>query len=161
MIYLAETKTNVIFSNIYLVIHRFHLLSNDQILIEKFRRDFRDSQFVEVMLRRFATVYKPRSSIVANASKYVLEYELPGIKKEDLSIDCTGEKIIVKGQKNVPAEHSSMKILRNERTFGQFERMFSLPPDSDVDNIEAQLSDGVLTVSIPRGTSKKIQITIK
>ena len=55
---------------------------------------------------------------------------------------------------------SSMTQVRSERTFGNFERIFELPEEADVENIDARLRDGVLSVTIPRTVGKKRQVIV-
>ena len=112
------------------------------------------------MLRLYSKIYKPRSNIYTNISKMVIEYELPGVKKDDISIDCNGTHLIMKAKKKPTKGNSessipaSMTQVRSERTFGNFERIFELPEEADLENIDARLHDGVLSVTIPRTIGK-------
>ncbi|KAK8887099.1 hypothetical protein M9Y10_038135 [Tritrichomonas musculus] len=113
------------------------------------------------MLQTFSKIFKPRSNIYVNGLKMLIEYELPGVKKDDISIDCNESHLILKAKKRPTHEKSSeLTQVRSERTFGNFERIFELPEEADLQNIDARLSDGVLSVTIPRKPSLKRQVVI-
>lgn len=67
---------------------------------------------------------------------------------------------VVKGTKNDP--FTDVKTVRNERHFGSFERKIKLPEDAGVENIEANLGLGVLTITVPRrgGEDKKTHVKV-
>lgn len=96
----------------------------------------------------------------------IIEYELPGVKKDDISIDCNGTHLIMKAKKRPTKKDPDSSIpepitqVRSERTFGNFERIFELPEEADLENIDARLRDGVLTVTIPRNLGRKRQVVV-
>ena len=113
------------------------------------------------MLKFYSKIYKPRSNIYVNTAKMIIEYELPGVKKDDISVDCNGTHLILKAKKmpNIK-EFDSINQVRSERVFGKIERIFPLPEEADLEHIDAHLSDGVLTVTIPRTFGKKLQVKV-
>lgn len=91
--------------------------------------------------------------------KYIVNMEIPGIKKEDLDISIKDNYLIVKGSK----EKSEEKTLFNEFHYGSFERFFKLPKNANIDDINAFTEDGVLKITIPKKAedipkTKKIEI---
>ncbi|WP_457607700.1 Hsp20/alpha crystallin family protein [Nitratifractor sp.] len=94
---------------------------------------------------------------------YYIEVDLPGVKKEDISIDVKDNVLTISGERKVEEERKNDEFYRVESFYGKFERSFSLPEDVDADKIEAEAKDGVLTVRIPKAQSvdkapKKIEI---
>ncbi len=94
---------------------------------------------------------------------YYIEVDLPGVKKEDVSIDVNENVITISGERKVEEERKDDEFYRVESVYGKFERSFTLPDDVDTDNIEAKMNDGVLTVKIPKvqvvdKAPKKIEI---
>ena len=94
---------------------------------------------------------------------YYVEVDLPGVKKEDISIDVKDNVLTISGERKVEEERKEDEFYRVESFYGKFERSFSLPEDVDADKIEAEAKDGVLTVKIPKAQSvdkapKKIEI---
>ena len=94
---------------------------------------------------------------------YYIEVDLPGVKKEDISIDVKDNVLTISGERKVEEERKEDEFYRVESFYGKFERSFTLPEDVDADKIEAEAKDGVLTVKIPKAQSvdkapKKIEI---
>ncbi len=96
-------------------------------------------------------------------SAYYIEVELPGIKKENISIDVNDDTLTISGERKTK-EHSEDDIFyKVESLYGKFERSFALPEDVDTNKIEASSKNGVLEIKIPKieklqKTPKKIEI---
>jgi HSP20 family protein len=83
-----------------------------------------------------------------NAVKIVAE--IPGVDAEDVKISLENNLLTLRGEKKQQAESQNERVHRYERSYGVFERTFSLPTTVDPDKIDAQYSRGVLTVTIPK-----------
>ena len=82
--------------------------------------------------------------------------ELPGMKSDDVNIELRGNELRITGE---VSEEKSGATLRRRR--GKFVYRTTLPSDADVEKIDAQLADGILTVRLPKRTeaqSRKIEI---
>ena len=102
----------------------------------------------------------PFTDILATKAGYQIQVELPGVKKEDIAIELD------KGALNVTAikkavEPDGTKRVHAERDFGELTRAFHLPESAQLDKLEAVLTDGVLTVSIPKKEGPKIEIKVQ
>lgn len=92
-----------------------------------------------------------KTDIKDNGDKYVLEAELPGFDKQDISLDIDG------GFLTLTAEHSSEneekdndgKYIRRERSYGSYRRSFDIS-NVNVDKVDAEYKNGVLTVALPK-----------
>jgi len=93
-------------------------------------------------------IYDHDKTIVINA-------ELPGIDKKDIVVDVTGNVLTLKGERSTANEVKNEKYHRRERTFGKFERAFTLPEDVDPEKIQADYTDGVLEIKIPKPEKKE------
>lgn len=104
--------------------------------------------------------WAPATDLTETADAYIAEVELPGVRKDDVSIELTGQELTVTGEyKDSGAEG---RALRRARRAGQFEYRVMLPGKVDADKITASLADGVLTVTVPKTETEKprrIQIT--
>lgn len=89
---------------------------------------------------------------------FLVELAIPGIKKEQLSIDLIGNKLTIKGEKKIQKEMQEENYTRKEFSFGTFERSFTLPKEVDVNKIDAVYTDGILKVSIPKPEDKKNEL---
>jgi HSP20 family protein len=83
-----------------------------------------------------------------NAVKIVAE--IPGVSAEDVKICLENNLLTLRGEKKQQAEEKNERVHRYERSYGVFERTFSLPTTVDPEKIDAQYSHGVLTVTIPK-----------
>jgi HSP20 family protein len=76
--------------------------------------------------------------------------EVPGVKPEDVQILVTGNVLTIQGTKEQVAEQKAEKVHRYERTYGSFERSFTLPATVDAEHIKATYDMGVLTLVLPK-----------
>ena len=92
--------------------------------------------------------FVPLADVEETPEAYLVEIELPGVKKGDLDIEIAGRRLIVTGERK---ERQRRGILRTrERTVGRFHYEVTLPGDVDEPAIEANLDEGVLTVRAPK-----------
>ena len=94
---------------------------------------------------------------------YHVEVDLPGVKKEDINVDLKDDVLTISGERKTKSEISEKDYYKKECSYGKFQRSFTLPEDTDVENIEANSEDGVLEVVIPKlkkveKESKKIEV---
>ena len=76
--------------------------------------------------------------------------EVPGIRPEDVKISLEDSLLTIRGEKKQQAEEKNERVHRYERSYGSFERSFTLPSTVDPEKIVAKYEHGVLTVSIPK-----------
>jgi len=81
---------------------------------------------------------------------YYVEVELPGVKKEDISIDVNEDVLTISGERKIKEEQKEENFYKVESVYGKFERSFNLPEDVDTDKIEAKSENGVLEIKIPK-----------
>lgn len=77
------------------------------------------------------------------------EAELPGLRMEDLEVSVHGRELTLRGLLR-EAEEAGASYLRRERPVGEFVRVLELPFPVDADRVKAVLSDGVLTLTLPK-----------
>ena len=76
--------------------------------------------------------------------------EIPGVKPEDVKIAVEGNLLTISGTKQQIAEEKAEKVFRYERTYGAFERSFTLPATVDAEHIKAAYDNGVLHLTLPK-----------
>lgn len=104
----------------------------------------------------------PTADLHETEDKYIIETEVPGVKREDLKFDLADDHtIVIKGE--VKRSFINKSRAGTERYYGKLERFFSLPSAIDPNKIQAQLEDGILKLEIPKTmeTQKRIQINWK
>ncbi|HYL54806.1 MAG TPA: Hsp20/alpha crystallin family protein [Gemmatimonadales bacterium] len=76
--------------------------------------------------------------------------EVPGVKPEDVKISLENNVLTIHGSKDQVSQERTERVHRYERTYGSFERSFTLPTTVDAANIKASYENGVLTVTLPK-----------
>lgn len=104
---------------------------------------------------------EPATNVMENDEMYVVQLAAPGLKKEDfyVNINDEGNLVIKMEQKNEEkAEDEKMHYLRREFSYTKYEKTLILPDDVDKDKIEAKVSDGILTVNLPKVEEAKVKV---
>lgn len=96
------------------------------------------------------SAWAPAVDVFEDQDAIKLVAELPGLKPEDVKISIENNTLTLRGEKKQVAEEKTERVHRYERTYGRFERVFTLPSTVDADRIEANFEDGLLTVHLPR-----------
>jgi len=112
-------------------------------VFDDFFRDFRNLGFDMIPALGRTDIYEKDRALV-------YETELPGMKKDDLSIKVEEGKLVVAGETKRDEEIKEENFFRMGRQYGRFQRVFPLPEDvKDVSQIRASFQDGVLKVTVP------------
>lgn len=99
------------------------------------------------------TGWAPIADVCETEDAYVVEIEVPGVKREDLTVDLVSNELAVTGEVK-ETEREGLFRRRTRRT-GRFEYRTTLPRDVDTDKVDANLADGILTVHIPKAEAAK------
>ncbi|HME73159.1 MAG TPA: Hsp20/alpha crystallin family protein [Myxococcota bacterium] len=116
-------------------------------------RHGRLSRFVEELFGERSLArgeHTPALDIHEGDTEYVVTVELPGVRKEDVSVEVTEGVLSVRGEKTSGKEEKKERSRWVERIYGSFHRAFTLPANAASDRIDASFKDGVLTVRIPK-----------
>ncbi len=102
--------------------------------------------------------------IFEEGSEVVVKAELPGMKKEDITVNLTDNVVTVSGEKKNEEKVEKKDYYRIERSYGSFCRSFSLPREVQSDKAKASFKDGVLEVRVPKteeAVRKEKKITVE
>lgn len=131
----------------------------------EWRPFFRSPIFDYVPMARLESYWAaPVVDICDKETSYEIAAEVPGIGPDNLEVKIIDGRLLIKGEKKDTWEKYESGCHLSERHYGTFERSFSLPEGIDVDKIEASLSNGVLTVIVPKGSaaakndSRKVEV---
>jgi HSP20 family protein len=95
-------------------------------------------------------------------NEYVVTVELPGVRKEDVSVEITEGVLTVRGEKKSEREEKKERSCWAERSYGSFSRSFTLPANAVPDRIDTSYKDGILMLRIEkREETKPKRIAIK
>ena len=101
------------------------------------------------------TYWMPTVDIAETENGYEIRAELPGVSEDNVNVSVTDNLLTVKGEKRQEAETEGKNYHRVERRYGSFQRRFTLPSEVATDDIKAEFTDGVLTLSIPKPETVK------
>ena len=95
----------------------------------------------------------PAADVSETDDSYVVEIELPGVRRKDVDVELDGNELVVTGEVK---ESKREGLLRHRtRRIGDFEYRVTLPGDLKADDVEASLAHGVLTVRVPKAQTTK------
>ncbi|HYL49517.1 MAG TPA: Hsp20/alpha crystallin family protein [Stellaceae bacterium] len=105
----------------------------------------------------------PAVDIAEEDKAYKIAAELPGLDEKDVDVSVNGDLLVLKGEKRQEKEEKGKNMYVCERSYGSFQRAFSLPDGIDRNKISADFSKGVLTVTLPKSAEaqkqqKKVEI---
>jgi HSP20 family protein len=99
--------------------------------------------------------WTPAVDIHETDDGYVLKAELPGVSKDDVSIDMHQNTLTLSGQRKYESAVKDEHYHRVERAYGTFRRSFVLPAKVDQDQVQATFKDGVLELHLPKSEAAK------
>jgi HSP20 family protein len=103
----------------------------------------------------FMGTWYPVVDLFEKDDSFVFKAELPGLKKEDISIDLKDRVLTLKGERRYENEVKEENYFRRERSYGKFQRAFRLPAEIDPDKIKAEFKDGLLEIEVPKPEEHK------
>ena len=92
----------------------------------------------------------PRVEVRDEKDAVVLSAEIPGVEKDGVSVEVNDGVLTLSGAKKQASESNENGVSRSERVYGEFKRSFVLPDTVDVERIDAQFRNGVLSISLPK-----------
>ena len=143
--------------------------------IESVSRLF-DRMFDEFWRRPFPSLWAPerwrapsRISLEVPAidfyeeeEEFVIKADVPGMDKEDIEINLSGETLTIKGDKKKEEEVKEEGYWCRERSYGSFARSIEVPAGVKSDQVKATFKDGVLEIRLPKAEeAKKKTVTVK
>lgn len=106
--------------------------------------------------------WAPSVDIRETEKSYIFHFELPGVEKENVTVELTGDTLVISGKREEAKEDKEEGYVRRERHTGRFLRSFRLHSEVKPADIKAGFKNGVLTVVVPKMTeavSKQIPVT--
>jgi HSP20 family protein len=129
---------------------------------EMMRDLMRWDPFAELAAGTRDLAFLPSFEVKETKDAYVFKADLPGIRESDLDISLTGNRLTVSGKREEEKREEEERFYAYERSYGSFSRSFTLPEGIDVEHAQADLSDGVLTITLakkPEVKPKRIEVT--
>ncbi|MGE4131018.1 MAG: Hsp20/alpha crystallin family protein [Bdellovibrionales bacterium] len=128
----------------------YRLLSRLQ---NDFDRLFEDFAVAEPRL--MVPEFSPTCELSEDKSNYVMTFDMPGVKKEDVKIELDGNRLMVSAERREEKEMEDKKRRYSEISYGSYQRTFTLPSAVDDKKVDAKFENGVLTLTMPKTESSK------
>jgi HSP20 family protein len=108
-----------------------------------------------------ATALMPNMDVTETDKEIEITAELPGLEEKDVQVNVADNLLTIRGEKNAEKEQKDKNYRLVERSYGSFERTLELPEGVNTDAIKANISKGVLKVTVPKpapAQAKKIDV---
>jgi HSP20 family protein len=92
----------------------------------------------------------PSVNVLNGPREMVVQAELAGVRREDIDLSITGETLVITGNKKPLGDEETIHYQRRERGSGEFSRTIVLPDAVEAEKVNATLSDGILTIRLPK-----------
>jgi len=112
--------------------------------------------------QRSMAFWTPAIDVVQKDDQLVIKADIPGMKKDDLSIEVTDNALTIQGERKSDREEERGGVYRSERSYGSFCRVIPLPEGAITEQAKASFNDGVLeiTLPVPPATTKSRKVEI-
>jgi HSP20 family protein len=107
-------------------------------------------------------MWSPSVDVAENAQEIVVHAELPGMKQDDIDIELTGDTLTLRGERKFENEERKENFVRIERSYGRFQRSFTIATPIQHDKVTASYRDGILEIHLPKSEEqrpRKVQVT--
>jgi HSP20 family protein len=107
--------------------------------------------------------WTPTVDIFEDENAFLLKVELPEVSRDDVKVNLDDNVLSISGERRLEFEDKRDGYHRVERSFGQFYRSFTLPPNVNTEAISAEVKDGVLRLTLPKkeeAKPKQIQVKV-
>lgn len=105
--------------------------------------------------------FSPSCELTEEDKKFLLKVDLPGVKKDDVKVEVSGDRLTIRAERKTEKEEKDKKRYFSEVSYGNYMRSFSLPQKIDEKSVDAKFDNGVLVVTIPKteeSNAKQISI---
>jgi HSP20 family protein len=117
---------------------------------------FRESGIWRSFPERMAD-FEPSFDVKETKDSYIIKADVPGVKDKDIEVSVHGNRLQISGSRASEKEEKTDTYYTCERSSGSFMRTFTLPDDANPENIKADLSNGVLAVTLTKRAESKVK----
>lgn len=121
--------------------------------MEEFERAFFSNPFGSFFNTTSLAEFK--TDVTDEGDHYLLEADLPGFEKKDITLDIQGDTLTVRAERHSKVEEKDKKdkVIRMERSYGSYTRSFDIS-GVDSDKIKAKYDNGVLKITLPKAEQR-------
>jgi HSP20 family protein len=96
-----------------------------------------------------AEAWAPDVEVFQKNNELVIKADLPGLKKDEVSVELTDDAVTIHGERKREHEEDREGLYRSERSYGTFWRVIPLPEGAISEQAKANFRDGVLEITMP------------
>ena len=100
-------------------------------------------------------IWAPDVEVFQKNNELTIRADLPGLKREDVTVDITDNDVCIQGERKHEKEEEREGYYRSERGYGSFSRVIPLPEGAITDQAKANFKDGVLEITMPAPPASK------
>ncbi len=104
-----------------------------------------------------AQAFTPAIDVEEKPEEFVVHVDLPGVSSKDVKVTLTGDTLTIRGERKLDRESKNGGRRRVERSYGSFERSFTLGTPVRSDKVQATYRDGVLEVHVPKADEARVR----
>ena len=94
-------------------------------------------------------VFAPKVDVFEKDNRLFTRVDLPGVKKEDVSVEVSDGLLTLTGERKIETEEKKENVYKSECQYGSFYRTVPLPEGVKAEDVKATFANGVLEVSVP------------
>jgi len=128
---------------------------NNRLPLADMFSNFLDSDFIDYFNKRGSD---PAANILEHPESFELNLAAPGLKKEDFKINLDNNVLTISSDLENEKHEEGKNFTRKEFFYGSFSRSFTLPKTINIDKIQAEYENGILTVMLPKKDEAKVDI---
>lgn len=119
-----------------------------------FRNSF-NNFFTDPIVKGESKSWYPAVDIMDKGDSIVLMIDLPGVLKEDISVNLEEKVLTISGERKSETNENEKTFYRRERSYGNFSRSFTLAPELLTKEVDAGFNEGVLTITLKKNQAKE------
>jgi HSP20 family protein len=104
-----------------------------------------------------AALFTPTVDVEETAEGFVIKADLPGVSQKDVKVSLMGDTLVIRGERKSEKKSDEATPLRIERSYGMFERSFTLGAPVRSDQVKATYRDGVLEIHVPKAEEARLR----
>lgn len=100
----------------------------------------------------------PRVDVSETEKAYEITAEMPGLTDKDVEVTLRDDLLTISGEKKTEREEKKKDYHLTERSYGSFQRSFRLPAEVEAEKIEAEMQDGVMSITLPKSPASQAKL---
>jgi HSP20 family protein len=128
--------------------------------MQNYMNKIMNSYFVQQPIAAVQNINYPKVDMQEKDDKYILNFELAGMSKDDIKLSLDNNLLLLSGEKKVSKNDQDKRYIKHEIFVGKFQRVIQLPDNINIDKIQSKFKNGILEVTIPKNKVKTSKVKV-